>query len=73
MPSSWREAPGPPEAAVSIRVRSLDPQEWGLWRELRLRAFATRTGPFLEAEVDGEPAGMAPAGEMIGDPSSAAR
>jgi hypothetical protein len=58
---------------VSIRVRSLDPQEWGLWRELRLRAFATRTGPFLEAEVDGEPAGMAPAGEMIGDPSSAAR
>lgn len=82
---------------MSIRVRTLDPQEWQLWRELRLgaladapdafgdtlvrankrpeeewrRAFATRTGPFLVAEVGGEPAGMARAAEMIGDPSSA--
>jgi ribosomal protein S18 acetylase RimI-like enzyme len=82
---------------MSIRVRTLDPQEWRLWRELRLqalrdapdafgdtltlaavrpeadwrRALASRTGPFLMAEVGDEPAGMARAAEMIGDPSSA--
>lgn len=97
MPSSKPEAESRPDGRPSVRVRTLDPVEWPLWRELRLcaladvpdafgdtlarararpeeewhRAFATRTGPFLVAEIGPEAVGMARAAEMLGDPSSA--